>query len=59
LALTHFLRSPTQVRDDLERLKSSASQQDVMDNFGTLGHSIVELTDRAGRRQMVRSTAFL
>ena len=43
-----------QVEDDLDRIRNAASQQELMDRFKDFGNSLVELTDRAGRRQQVR-----
>lgn len=39
------------VEDDLARIRNAASQQELMSSFKDFGRSLVELTDRAGRRQ--------
>lgn len=42
-----------QVEDDLDRIRNAQSQQELMNSFKDFGRSLVELNDRAGRRQMV------
>jgi catenin alpha len=41
------------VEDDLDRIRNAASQQELIDSFKDFGRSVVELSDRAGKRQQV------
>ncbi|KAK2148467.1 hypothetical protein LSH36_496g01025 [Paralvinella palmiformis] len=47
-----LLKSLRIVEDDLDRIRNASSQQELMDSFRNFGRSVVELTDRAGRRQL-------
>jgi len=46
-----LLQSLRIVEDDLDRIRNAASQQELMSSFRDFGRNVVELTDRAGRRQ--------
>ena len=43
----------------MERIRNAASQQELMNSFRDFGRSVVDLTDKAGRRQMVRLLSLL
>lgn len=47
-----LLKALKTVEDDLERIRNAASQQELMSSFRDFGRSVVDLTDKAGRRQM-------
>lgn len=44
-----------QVEDDLDRIRNAQNQQELLNSFKDFGRSLVELNDRASRRQMVSS----
>ncbi|KAI0228235.1 Catenin alpha-2 [Lamellibrachia satsuma] len=46
-----LLKSLHVVEDDLNRIRNAASQQELMNSFRNFGRDVVELTERAGRRQ--------
>jgi hypothetical protein len=46
------------VEDDLDRIRNAQNQQELMNSFKDFGRSLVELNDRAGRRQMVSVMKF-
>lgn len=41
------------MEDDLDRIRNAQNQQELLSSFKDFGRSLVELNDRAGRRQMV------
>ena len=40
-----------QVEDDIERIRNVSNQQELMSSFRDFGQTMVEATERAGRRQ--------
>jgi len=46
-----LMKSLRMVEDDLDRIRNASSQQELLNSFRDYGKSVVELSDRAGRRQ--------